>query len=180
MISILKEFEGLTWKECKEFLKGNAHLIALCPENDVCELVLKGIKESTEIGIVTLIAALFLEKNGTGHTIEAAVDLYKKGIAIKKKKGVESLSQITEMVRNLECELACSDRCRSYPKKKPVWPIAMPFRKPEKMAGLANIMLFMASRELMKGPSNTDIVSVHGIMNFLNEQQRRAEKHNVK
>ena len=169
------EDKTLTTKQVKEILRGSAHLFALTLNDNLTMFVVNGVKESDEIGYAALLAALYLKRNGIAATIKEAVTLYKKGISIKKKQGKDT-TIIEDMLNEMESWVAWSSKYSVVPPSLEVkWTMNMPYTKPEHMAGLANIMLYLSIKEAEDG-CNTTMLATSSIMRFLDSQKERSKK----
>lgn len=124
-----------------------------------------------EAGLAVFTASLYLAKHGAGATATEAVEMY-RGIARELKR-----NDLACRVENLAFMVYFAGRGNINKE----WPIKFPYPDVQRRAGMANVMMAMAMRELSKdGASTCETVAALGIQRFFDEakpkKRRRGKK----
>ena len=159
-------YKGLSCEKALETMKSCGHMLALGSDDWVIPVVRACIECEKEIGMAAIVAAMFCHKHGAGSTAMRAIAIYKD---IAKKLNDRDLDV---RIRNLEYMVYFAAR-DSYQELK--WPMVWPYDDMNRMLGLANVMLGLASMRLEKdGASTSEWVAIAGIHRFMEEHKERA------
>lgn len=167
----------MTWQEAREALRSNLTLLALSDDEDarLCATTIRDY--GVDAGVAFLCASLFSHKNGIRRTFDQAISLYRDALSSLESKDVRGKSK-SNWTR---CKIEEIDYWVAWLgmgmpiHKKVEWPIPFPFRKPDKKAGLANVMFWTGLSRLDE--SDTIHVVVGGVIGgFLKEGMERKRK----
>jgi hypothetical protein len=165
----LDRFKGMTWARAKDELQRNAHMLVLDNKDERCvEIVQTYRNYGMNAGMGALVAHLFMKEHGAGNAAVRATEIYTDITNKIKAKGL-----VPEKVRTLRCKLDNLEYCiwfaaRGSPKPRE-WPLKPRWRKLDHLGGLANVMMFLAMRELNRDETTTSQIAAWAIARFLRE-----------
>lgn len=163
--SLPKHYIGMEWDDVVREARKNAVPLAMSKDKWALEAARCSDDFNGDASAAIITSALCLDKWGASNTADKAIELYK---TIYKNRGVHLSQGFNEMVEWVAW-------ARGGIKKKQ-WPIKIPDWKDDNMwAGLANVMLKMASVELATG-SNSSLLAAMGIRKFLDDGRKEKCK----
>lgn len=154
-------------------LRSNLTLLALSDDKDtrLCATTIRDY--GIDAGVAVLCASMFTHKNGIRRTFDQAIALYRDALSAVKTQ--------TRRVQRTRCKIEEIDYWVAWLGMdkigKTEWTIPFPFRKPDRKAGLANVMFWTGLSCLDE--SNTIHVVVGGVISgFLKEglERKRGKK----
>lgn len=155
----LSDLKGKTWTEVVEVMTHSAHAFAF-DDAESLEVARVAFEYGPEAGAGVACAILFAHENHTIVTAYAAIEIYEK--LLPGDKRFEDLRYWMAYVGQ-------------RPFNRPdVWPI-----KPEvtgaKLAGIANVMMALAAREMMEGTTTWKLAGGM-LFEFLHEGMKKKSK----
>lgn len=153
---MIENFKSLSWKQARTTLQEQTHLLALSKdEDDFC--VARTVKEyGFEAGLGVLTAILFFREHGVADSIEMAYQLYDR---VFKKEDFPEVR-----VRLQHCKYLTGFIRAGGTKAE--WPLKPRFRNLGRIAGVGNVLLGLALKELVDG-GTCDVLAANGIVRFL-------------
>lgn len=164
--SLSKHYVGMEWADIAKESQKNAIPLLMSKDRWAVEAGREADLCNGDASAAIITAALCLEKWDASSTADKAIKLYE---GIYKRSGSMGGHNFNEM----RYWAAWS---RSGPKNKK-WPVVIPdWDDEDKWAGLANVMLKMASVEMAEDGSNTSLLGAVAICKFLEEgmEKKRA------
>lgn len=142
----------------------NLTLLALSDDEGTRECATAIRDYGVECGAAILCATLFCDENGVEKTLNRALQIYTDLIPRLKEEGRKT-KELESRLENLRYWMAW---VREGPRKEETWPLAFPCRKPDKKAGLANIMFLIGVRR-MPCEANSQRIVANMMVQFLME-----------
>jgi hypothetical protein len=180
----LESYAGMSWKKAEETLPGNFHMLALGKDRvDVkagMEISQTWKDTGKEAGMAVFLAHLVLRKNGSKILGGVAIALYQE-VAEALSKDPKLTAAGRKKVETLKYRIRSMEEWAAWAavyanNKGFKWPIEPPFLEDvQKKAGLANVMLFIAARELDNESGTGLVASVH-MAKFLQEGMEEYER----
>ena len=178
----IDRFIGMTWKRAQRELQENAHLLVLTdkPDDRAHEVATTLRDTGLLAGLAALVAHLYVKKYGGASAALVAVGMYREiawSLMSSRSKGKtrKQAETLQHELGNLEGWLyyAQGAHIPSDPKKIE-WPLKHEFRKRHEKAGLANIMMFLAAKDL--GDSGTgNLIAASHIVRFLDRGFKKKQ-----
>lgn len=167
----LESYDGMTWDEASDILSGSAHMLALGKDALGLEVAKTFSDYGLEVGTATLTAATALKKNGLEKFVTQAVGVYKelaREIQADPKASLElkgKADTLAHEVYNMEFMVFFMGKGHTG-FQWAVKPSNEVWGNYNKRAGLANVMLMLAAREMNECGTCGQVATL-GIMRFL-------------
>jgi len=156
----LRRLDGKTWEELVAFMEDSRHGLVL--EETPHELeTARTADDNVEAGAAVAIAYRYLEKYGAPRTAHRAAKIYTK------------LNPESDLLSNLKDALAW---VRGDNTNHLHWPCGPVPDDPEKLGGVANVMLAVAASDMAHG-STTEQLAAGAIMEFLSKGIEGKREH---
>lgn len=176
---ILKDFQGMSWKQARQILEDKLLLLVLSDDKDTRDCAVTIRDYGIDAGAAVLCAYLFLQEHGVKRTLEQGVEIYREILPPFEKRG-EDVKWTRGHVDNLFYWIAWLGQEGPRRDKPWAWPIPFPYRHPDKKAGLANIMLWTGFVRLCdNAESNAERIVADALGRFFKEKMERMRKDEV-
>jgi len=163
-------FKGMKWNQAKEHLQSCAHLLVLDDTKDErCVEVATTYRDyGIDAGMAALAAHMYMKEYGAGNTAVRAMEIYGDVANKAEAKGLvpERVKTLRHKLYNLEYLVWFAAHGSPNPRQ---WPLQPPWKKIEQLGGLANIMMFVAMRELGKDETTCSQIAAGAIARFFQE-----------
>jgi len=154
----------MTWTEARESLLANLTLLALSDDKNtrLCATTIRDY--GIDAGVAVLCSSMFTQKNGIRRTFDQAISLYRDALHVLESQGRDTgwtrrkIEEIDHWVAWLGVDKI----------GKTEWAIPFPFRKPDKKAGLANVMFWTGLSRLEEN-NTIHVVISNAVGSFLKE-----------
>jgi len=168
----LKGYQGLTWDKARRRL-GRRRLLLAMEKDDLCVEVAKTYENhGAQAGMAALCALLYYKKYGAPDTARMGVELYADILKRLEKRGKDP-SWLRHQVSNMRWGVAWAVHggIKRWPLEPPKW------KKIDAVGGLANIMLWMASLELLSTGTTSECLAGSMVARFLKEgMEKKGER----
>ncbi len=174
----IERFIGMSWKRAMSELKDNTHLLVLTdkPDERATEVAITCRDHGIMPALAALCSHLYIEKHGAAAAAHMAAGIYQDiyhSLMTPRTRGNlrKKAEEGSHELRNLEHMLAFTSVGVG---DKNVWPLEHKFTKRHERGGLANILMFLAARELAKG-GTCEQVAAFGIQRFLDKGRNKKK-----
>lgn len=170
----LDKVVAMPWEKAKRELQANIHMVAF-DNRPVARDVIEAFqgKAGIKAAIAVLAAYRYLEKHGARSSLYKAIELYWQCV-----KEAAEIPKLKERARTLECELRNLEYMVYFAgyNKPGDWPLVPQFKSINEKAGIANVMMMLAAREINKDETTTSLIAVSAVMRFLDDGMNRKRK----
>lgn len=169
----LDRFVGMSWRKAKKKLGDSYHLLALTKDARELEIAKTCHDYGVEAGMAALASYLYIARNGAGRCALTAIDLYYSVCRKLADKGhsADYVSDLRHRIENMEYLVYYA---RHNPKGE--WPLKPNLRSIDKIAGLANVMLFLACKRISEEGGTCGFVASSAIMTFIRDGLEKKRK----
>jgi len=150
----LKRIDGMKWKEVVGLMDGSCHAFALETTQGEMDVVQAVKSHGPEAGAAVAVAYRFMEMYGAPQTAWKAVYIY------------DRISPNNTRINNLK-DMICWAGGQVQARNSK-FSVKLNFRSRDKWGGLANVMMGVASADLVHG-STTEIMGAMALRKFLYE-----------
>ena len=146
----LGQLGKMYWGKVRKEVDQNAHLYLFSREPQLVEMAETYARSGLEPALAVLCAYCYMADHGSKYTLGRAISIYE--MLVKQEK---VSSEACRMISELSCNAAWSVSGRVPEKLN--WPRA--WAKKERKAGLANIMIYVAAKDLINGTASDAIAA---------------------
>jgi hypothetical protein len=165
----LDKFKGMTWAQAKDELQRNAHMLVLDNKDERCVEIIQTYRDyGINAGMGALVAHLFMKEHGAGNTAVRATEIYSHIVNKIEAKGLvpDKVGTLRNRLHNLDYMVWFAAHGSPKPRE---WPLKPRWTKLNHLGGLANVMIFVAMRELNRDEATTSQIAACAIVRFLKE-----------
>lgn len=164
----------MTWREAQEALLSNLTLLALSDDKDtrLCATTIRDY--GIDAGVAVLCSSMFTQKNGIRRTFDQAIALYRDALHVLETQG-QDMGWTRRKIEEIDHWVAWLGVDKIG---KTEWAIPFPFRKPDKKAGLANVMFWTGLSHLDDESNTIHVIVANVVGGFLKEglERKRGKK----
>lgn len=162
----LSQLGKMYWGKVRKEVDKNAHLYLFSREPELVEMAETYARFGLEPALAVLCAYCYMADHGSKHTLGRAISIYEMFVKQEKVS-----SEVHRMISELSCNAAWS--ISGHAPERLNWPKA--WIKKERRAGLANIMIYVAAKDLIKG-TTSDAMAAWAANKFLDGLSEVAKK----
>ena len=175
--SFLSKISSMPWVKAKKELQANIHMAAF-DKGDVAQDVVETFQSKGGIKAAMAVLAThnYIKKYCALGAVYKAIQIYREAanMADKVPKLRERAKTLRHELSNMEYLVAFAGYVK--PVEKVHWPFQPRFADFNEKAGFANVMMFLAARELAKNESTCFVIASSAVWRFLEEGLEQKKK----
>jgi hypothetical protein len=160
----------MPWVRAKKELQANVHMAAF-DKGEAAQDVVETFRSKGGIKatMAVLAAHNYIKKHGALGAVYRAIQIYREAadVADKVPKLREQVKTLRHKLSNMEYLVAFAGYVK--PVEKVHWPLQPRFADFNEKSGFANVMMFLAARELGRAESTCYAVASFAVLRFMKE-----------